>query len=244
MTNKLIFQTRNKKELFSFLDKNKKRLSLNFLNQHDVYQFKNIEKFRKAITGKNNLNMVDGFFVSLFLSLKRFKKVIRVRGPTFTKDFLSNKKLSGNKKHFFIGLEKEDLISLKKNLFHLKRLECYNPPYIKEIEFPPREIDKIAKKINLFKPDFVWVGIASPKQNIISQALFKKTKVKYFVNIGAGLDFLLGKKKEAPFLVQKLGMEWLYRLITDFKYSKKKVWRSLVGVWYLISGRVGLEVEG
>ncbi len=243
MGEKLLFQTRNKKDLFKFLKKNNERLSLNFLNQHDVYQFRNINLFKQSLLEKNNLNMIDGFFVSLFLSFKKFRRIVRVRGPTFTRDFLTDKNLSGSRKHFFIGPEKEDLRLLKKKLSHLKKIESYNPPYIKGIEFPKEEIGTIAEKINKFKPDLVWVGIASPKQNILSQELFKKTKAKYYVNIGAGLDFLLGKKKEAPLWVRELGIEWFYRLVTDFKYSKKKVWRSLIGVGYLVTGRVRLGVR-
>ena len=43
------------------------------------------------------------------------------------------------------------------------------------------------------------------------------------MNVGAALDFLLEKKKQAPNAVKALGIEWLYRLITDFEHSKKKV---------------------
>lgn len=243
MATKLIFQTRNKNELFSFLEKNKTRLSLNFLNQHDLYQLNKLPLFNQSISNKTNLHMIDGFIISIFISLKKLKRVVRVRGPTFTKDFLSDKDLSKNKKHFFIGLNKTDLESLSNKFPHLRNKDSYNPPYINGIEFPRTELDIMVKKINKFNPDFIWVGIASPKQNILSQALFKKTKAKYFVNIGAGLDFLLGKKKEAPLWIREIGVEWFYRLITDFKYSKKKVLRSFLGVWYLISRKVQLGVE-
>ncbi len=97
-----------------------------------------------------------------------------------------------------------------------------------------KKLEKGQAKLNKFgnktKADYVWVGIGCPKQNLLSSQLFKKTKAQYFVNIGAALDFLLGKKEEAPLIIRELGIEWLYRLVTDFKYSKKKVWRSLMGL--------------
>jgi UDP-N-acetyl-D-mannosaminuronic acid transferase (WecB/TagA/CpsF family) len=52
------------------------------------------------------------------------------------------------------------------------------------------------------------------------------------------MDFFLNKKKHSPKFFTKLGIEWLYRLITDFRITKKKAWRSFVAIKYL--GRVRL----
>jgi len=240
---RLILEIKSEKELFDFLCKNKKRKCINFLNQHDIYQLVNTPLFSFTLKKKNNLNLIDGFFISLFLSIKNLRKIRRKRGPTFTRDFLSNKSLSENKKHFFVGLEKKDLILLKKKFPHLKYIDCYNPPYIKDVKFSEKEIKKIARLINKFEAEYVWMCIASPKQNILAQDLFPITKTKYFFNVGAALDFILGKKREAPKFIQILGLEWFFRLITDFKYSKIKVWRSFVAVFYLLSGKVKLELR-
>jgi N-acetylglucosaminyldiphosphoundecaprenol N-acetyl-beta-D-mannosaminyltransferase len=239
MSQKIVFQSKIKSQLFDFLKSNNQRKILNFLNLHDLYQAENEPLFRNAILGEQNLNFIDGFIISAYLSLTNMKRVPRLRGPTFTRDFLSDKKQSANKTHFFIGIEKEDLEKLKLKFPHLKNISSYNPPYIKGLKFPKEEIGKIATMINKSKADYVWIGVGCPKQNILSIELYKKTNAQYFVNIGAALDFLLGKKEEAPLIVRELGMEWLYRLVTDFKYSKKKVWRSLVGIKNL--GNVRLQ---
>ena len=89
--------------------------------------------------------------------------------------------------------------------------------------------------INSKKIDFVWVGMGCPKQNILSKELFEKTKAKSFFNVGAALDFLINKKSKAPNWVQKIGLEWLYRLITDFKNTRKKAWRSFIANKYLFN---------
>jgi len=233
MNKKIIFQSKNEEDLFKFLQKNKQRHILNFLNLHDIYQSNKEPTFKKTLFKNENINFIDGFVISVYLSLIKLKKIPRKRGPTFTKNFFSNVVLSGNKKHFFIGLEKEDLKKLQKKIPHIKNLVSYNPPYIKEIKFPKREIKKMSKLINNFNPNYVWIGIGCPKQNILSFNLFSKTHAQYFMNVGAALDFLLEKKKQAPPIIRKLGIEWLYRLITDFKYSRKKVWKSLIGLRYL-----------
>lgn len=239
MKQKIIFQNENENEIFRFLEANNERKVLNFLNQHDLYQSNEELSFRKSLLENQNLNFIDGFIISVYLSLFNLKKVSRTSGPILTKNFLSNPRLSRNKKHFFIGLGKKDLENLQKKFSHLKEISSYNPPYIKSLNFSKEEIEKISKLINEKKADCVWVGIGCPKQNLLSSELFKKTKAQYFLNVGAALDFLLDKKEEAPRIIKQLGVEWLYRLITDFKHSRKKVWRSLVGLRYLNKITIG-----
>jgi len=217
-----------------YILKRNKRAIFNFLNQHDLYYFHKSKLVRKALCSNNVHNFIDGFLISLYLSCKHFKKINRIRGPTFTKEFLNNKKMMGNKKHFFIGLEKKDKKILTKKFPYIEdaNIYAYNPPYIKHIKFTKREIKKMSRFINKFNTDYVWMCIGSPKQNILSMDLFKLTKAMYF-NVGAALDFILGKKKEAPHIVRALGLEWLYRLFTDFKHSKRKVRRSLMAIIFL-----------
>lgn len=229
------------KEEISKILESRERSIFNFLNLHDIYFFQKNVLFKKVLTQNFSRNFIDGFTLSLFLSIKKFKKIGRLRGPTFTREFL---KKNTNKKYFFIGLEEKDLNFLVKKFPKLKRknLFCYNPPYIKGIIFKKDEINKISKLINKSESDYVWVGIGSPKQNILSYQLFNKTRATYFFNVGAAFDFILGKKREAPLIIQKIGLEWFYRLITDFKHSKKKVWRSFIGLIYLLTKRVKIEI--
>ncbi len=227
---KIIFQSINEGDVFEFLKRNKSRRIFNFLNLHDLYQFSREMKFKNSILDKQNMNFVDGFVISVYLSILNLRKISRISGPTFTERVLSNKELSGNKKHFFIGPEREDIRELKKKFGHLKNVGFYNPPYVQGISFSREEIEEISNRINEKKSDYVWVGVGCPKQNILSSSLIKKTNAKYFMNVGAALDFVLGKKKQAPKIIRSLGIEWIYRLITDFKHSRKKVWRSLKGL--------------
>jgi len=217
----MIFTNKTPKEVVEI---NKNGI-LNFQNLYSVYLFNNNSVFQKAITSPNNFIFPDGRILSFFL------RTNQIRGPTFTRDFFQNK-ITTKQKHFFIGLTKKDMIELKNKFPKLKNPESYNPPYIKNPEFPKQEIKKIEVQLKESKSDFVWVCIGNPKQEILANQLYKKYPALYF-NVGAATDFLLNKKKESPLIFRKLGMEWFYRLVTDFKYSRRKVWRSLIGLRYL-----------
>jgi len=235
MGKKLSFiEVKNPHIFLNNLANKKDRLIFNFLNSHDLYFFVKEPEFRDTFD-KNSVNFIDGFVISAYLSLLNRRKIKRISGPNFIIDFLKDMEYNQNKKQLFIGLEKKDLKKLVQKFPHLKlkNLFCYNPPYIKDIKFPKKEINKIAKIIKSKKIDFVWIGIGCPKQNILTYDLYYRTKTKYFFNVGAALDFLLEKKKRAPKVIRLFGIEWLYRFITDFKHSKKKVWRSFVSLLYL-----------
>ncbi len=105
---------------------------------------------------------------------------------------------------------------------------------MKGFEFPKEEIEKILKMFKKFKPNFVWVCVGSPKQEIISNQLYKNYKADYF-NVGAALDFLLGKKKEAPTIWRTMSLEWLHQLLVHPMRAGKKVRRSFVALNYLRS---------
>jgi len=223
MKNPMIFTNRTPKEIL----KSNKNGILNFQNLYSVYLFNNNPTFKKAITSQNNFIFPDGKILSLFLKTKQ------IRGPTFTRDFFQNK-LNEKQKHFFILPETKHFEELIEKFPKLKNSKVYSPPYFQNIIFSEKEVEK---KLKQFKPDFVWIGIGNPKQEILANYLYKKHPTFYF-NVGAVIDYLLQRKKEAPLIFRKFGLEWFYRLITDFKYSKGKVWKSLIGLRYLKGVRV------
>jgi exopolysaccharide biosynthesis WecB/TagA/CpsF family protein len=224
MKNQIVFTKRTPQEIL----KSEKNGILNFQNLYSVYLFNNEPIFQKAINSPNNFIFPDGKIPSLFLKTKQ------IRGPTFAKNFLQNE-LDEKQKHLFILPKIKDKDQLIKKFPRLKNSKAYSPPYIQNITFSKKEIEKITKQLKQFKPNYVWICIGNPKQEILANQLYKRYPTFYF-NIGAAIDFLLNKKKESPPIFKKLGLEWFYRLITDFKYSKKKVWKSLVGLKYLHGG--------
>lgn len=74
----------------------------------------------------------------------------------------------------------------------------------------------IQKAINNTLPEVLFIAFGSPKQEKwIVHNLPSLPSVKLAVGVGGAFDFIAGIKKRAPTWMQKLGLEWLFRLIQE-----------------------------
>jgi len=90
--------------------------------------------------------------------------------------------------------------------------------------FNEDEEKKIVEEIQKIEPDILLVGMGSEKQEIwIWNNREKFKNIGVCIGVGGTLDIWAGKKKRAPKLVQKLGLEWLYRVIIE----PKRIFRVL-----------------
>jgi N-acetylglucosaminyldiphosphoundecaprenol N-acetyl-beta-D-mannosaminyltransferase len=80
----------------------------------------------------------------------------------------------------------------------------------------------VVEKINAAKPDVLLVGLGSPKQEkFIFENLKKMPNVKLAIGVGGAFDFISGRAKRAPKIIQKIGLEWLWRLILEPKRARR-----------------------
>ena len=160
------------------------------------------------------LSIPDGGPLSSVGRKRGFSEMQRTTGPDFLDEIL---KISVEKKyrHYFYGSTED---TLKKMQYKIK--EKYGDVYIVGMYSPPfrnltaEEDAQIIKDINNVNPDFVWVGLGAPKQENWMHE--HKNKVNaLMIGVGAAFDYLAGNIKRAPMWMQKLNLEWLYRLIQD-----------------------------
>jgi N-acetylglucosaminyldiphosphoundecaprenol N-acetyl-beta-D-mannosaminyltransferase len=96
-------------------------------------------------------------------------------------------------------------------------VDCYAPP------FGPVEqtIDEACMaRIAAAKPDIVWIGMGTPKQDFAAARLAERLPGVY-IGVGAAFDFVAGSVREAPKWVQNSGFEWAYRLCSE----PRRLWR-------------------
>jgi N-acetylglucosaminyldiphosphoundecaprenol N-acetyl-beta-D-mannosaminyltransferase len=80
----------------------------------------------------------------------------------------------------------------------------------------PQDEEEIINKINKAEPAILFVAYGAPAQETwIAKNLKHLKTVKIAIGIGGAFDFITGKRIRAPKWMQKLGIEWLYRLIQE-----------------------------
>lgn len=69
--------------------------------------------------------------------------------------------------------------------------------------------------IDKFGPEIIIVALGVPKQDWIALQLRTRVSSAVVIGVGGSVDFLTAKKRRAPRWVQRIGFEWLHRLITE-----------------------------
>jgi len=79
----------------------------------------------------------------------------------------------------------------------------------------------VIQQINHSGADIVWVGLSTPKQELWMAKHLGRLHPPVMIGVGAAFDFHAGLKSQAPRWIQKIGMEWFFRLVTE----PKRLWR-------------------
>jgi N-acetylglucosaminyldiphosphoundecaprenol N-acetyl-beta-D-mannosaminyltransferase len=77
------------------------------------------------------------------------------------------------------------------------------------------EEQDITRRIQASKADLLFVAYGAPKQDLWLSRNLKKTGAKVGLGVGGSFDFITGVQKRAPPWVQRIGLEWLYRLLRE-----------------------------
>lgn len=83
---------------------------------------------------------------------------------------------------------------------------------------------KICKKINDSQADIVWIGMGKPKEQLFCIRNQNRINASWLVTCGGCFNFIAGDYTRAPAWMQNMGLEWLYRMLTN---PKKLFWRYL-----------------
>ncbi len=77
----------------------------------------------------------------------------------------------------------------------------------------PEEEDAIVARITAAAPDVLFVAYGAPKQDLWVARNLERLQVPVAMGVGGAFDFIAGRAKRAPVWMQRMGLEWLHRLI-------------------------------
>lgn len=179
------------------------------------------DKGLRQIHNAAGLVTPDGMPLVWLSRIQGFSHVERVYGPDLMLALCEQSILKGYKHFLYGGAEgvPEKLESnLRQRFPGLQIVGTYSPPFR---VLTHEEDEEIVRMINETDPDIVWVGLSTPKQERWMAAHVGRLTAPVLIGVGAAFDFHAGLKRQAPRWMQRNGLEWLFRLITE----PKRLWR-------------------
>jgi N-acetylglucosaminyldiphosphoundecaprenol N-acetyl-beta-D-mannosaminyltransferase len=116
------------------------------------------------------------------------------------------------------GVAEELRASLEKKFPGIKISGTYTPPFRPLDE---KEEAGLIALINEKKPDIIWVGLSTPKQEKFMARYQDKFAATLLFGVGAAFDFHAGRVRQAPRWMQRSGLEWFFRLCCE----PRRLWR-------------------
>jgi len=175
----------------------------------------------KYILNSSGLTTPDGMSIVWILQIQGNRHVNRVYGPDLMKTICEESLISGWT-HFLFGGGPGVAELLSEKLQHLYpgiRIVGMQTPPFRELTL--EEDQNIVREIVAVKPNIIWVGLSTPKQERWMASHVNKLPGSVLIGVGAAFDFISGTKKQAPRWIQRSGTEWLFRLITE----PQRLWR-------------------
>ncbi|OGC07755.1 hypothetical protein A2526_02670 [candidate division WOR-1 bacterium RIFOXYD2_FULL_36_8] len=165
-----------------------------------------------------DLRLPDGISMVVVSRIKKVPLKERVTGIDF---LLSSCRLAAEKgwRVFLLGGTELSVSMASQNL--KRQFPALNIAGIHDGYFD--NDDEILSRIKESKSDIIFAGLGAGKQEKWLCKNLDKLGVKVAVGVGGSFDVISGIKKRAPKWVQKLYIEWLYRLITEPYRIKRQV---------------------
>lgn len=116
-------------------------------------------------------------------------------------------------KHFLLG-GRQDIVSKAADLLGKKHknfiVAGFNHGFFKEVEEAA-----LCEKINESDADILWVGLGKPKEQAFCIRNKSRLRTPVIISCGGCYNYITGDYPRAPEWMQKSGLEWLHRMLTN-----------------------------
>ena len=169
----------------------------------------------RAIHNAAGMVTPDGMPLVWIGRARGFAHMERVYGPDLMLAMCERPSASGYRHYFYGGGQGvPELLAerLKQRYPSLVVAGVYSPPFGVQ---SATDDDATVRRINAARPDIVWVGLSTPKQERWMHDHLGRVTAPVMIGVGAAFDFHAGLKPQAPRWMQRSGLEWSFRLATE-----------------------------
>lgn len=173
------------------------------------------------ILNRSTVNAPDGMPMTWVGRLQGHRRMDRVFGPDF---MLQLCRLSAERgyRHFFYGgqpgVAEELRAVLTEKIRGLDVVGVYTPPFR---ELTQQEEAHLLAEIQRTRPDVLWVGLSTPRQERFMAHWSARSQVPLMVGVGAAFDYHTGRIRDSAPAIKRAGLQWAHRLLQD----PKRLWR-------------------
>ena len=179
----------------------------------------NANKLMSEIVNKCGVINADG--ASVVLASKYLKKPLpeRVAGIDLMMNLVE---LADQKSYkiFLLGAKEEVVKKTKEKL--IQKYSKLNIVGIRNGYFKESDWEMVSEQIEKTNPDLVFVGITSPIKEYLIEYLQNKGHKEVFMGVGGSFDVISGNIPRAPLWMQKMNLEWLFRMLQEPKRLFKR----------------------
>jgi N-acetylglucosaminyldiphosphoundecaprenol N-acetyl-beta-D-mannosaminyltransferase len=192
------------------LSRQPRTVAVDFTNTQIVTLRRHERAFRE-LTSSFDYFVPDGMPLIWCLNAQGAGLRDRVYGPTFMRHCLLASPAPFT--HYLLG-GSEDCLSRLKTFFlkenpAVRIIGCHSG-YFKAEQEPA-----ILEEINRLSPDFLWVGLGTPKQQAWIHRYKSQLARGVVLAVGFAFDVNAGTKPDAPPWMQRYGLTWVFRLLSE-----------------------------
>lgn len=154
------------------------------------------------------------------------REMSRVYGPDLMLDVCAWSETSGARHFFYGGADGVADLLARKLAAKFPKLAVagtFTPPFR---ALNAEEVAQLQAQIAAAKPDILWVGLSTPKQEKFMAEFLPKLDVTLMIGVGAAFDFHSGRVRQAPRWMQRSGLEWFYRLCSEPRRLARRYFRN------------------
>lgn len=184
------------------------------INPEMIVNTKANRRFSNIINNAD-LNIADGVGIKIALKMKTID-IQNIRGVDFSRKLLEIAS-NNNLKVALLGAKEEVILKAVENI--KTWFPNINIVYSRNGYFD--NVDEIKNEIINSEPNILLVALGSPNQEYFISEILPSLNSCTAVGVGGSFDVYSGLTIEAPEIYRKMGLEWLYRTISDPKRFKR-----------------------
>jgi exopolysaccharide biosynthesis WecB/TagA/CpsF family protein len=179
------------------------------VNLHHIYLAMNRSDFRRSIATADVLS-ADGWPIVSSVNRSSSRPVHRVTGSDFLVRLLSDPRIK-NTKVAIIGGSQTSHELMATRLSEVGAALVYSNFGRKE----DWDVEEISSELRKSNPSITLIAVTPPFGDLIANRMKEFDAPGFMIGIGGAIEMLLGIRRRAPFVVQRIRLEWAYRLIQD-----------------------------